>query len=301
MSRLRQTHPDAAAGTHAVPPPDAPVYRGLTRSEIAFAYNPTRAVANHAAITADKRRRSDAALTRLGGRRDIRYGPHERQLLDIFPAGPGAPVLLYLHGGAWRTLDRRDYAFIVEPWLDHGVTVALPSYGRLPDCALTQQMRHAREAILWTHANIAAEGGDPDRLHVAGTSAGAHLLALASHASGCADRIQSMTLASGVYDFEPHRWHDRHLDMGLTDALVRHASPIHRPPARPDLPTLLAVGLQETPEMIRQTRDFHAQLRSRAMPAALLEAPGNHFEVGDWFGDASHPIFSHMLKMIQVS
>ncbi len=264
---------------------DAPVYRGLTRAEIAEQYNPTRAVPDHAAFTAAKRARSDAVRARLPGPRDVPYGDHPRQLLDIYPAGPGAPVLLYLHGGAWRMLDRRDYAFIA-------------SYGRLPDAPLTALMAHAREAVAWTVANIAEYGGDPGRLHIAGTSAGAHLAALAASHQAIAGAIRSLTLASGVYDFEPHSLHDRHRDMGLDAALIRAVSPIHHPPARRDLPVLLAVGLGETPEMIRQTRDFHAQLMSRAMPARLIEAPGNHFEVGAWFGEPDHPLFKALAEVM---
>lgn len=279
---------------------ESPVYRGLTRQEIAWHYNPTAAVPDHARFTEAKRALSAEVLARLPGPRDLAYGPDARQLLDIFPAGPGSPVLLYLHGGAWRMLDRRDYAFIAEPWTQAGVTVVLPSYGRLPDTPLLDLMRHAREAVRWTLDNIAAHGGDPDRLHLAGTSAGAHLLALAANDATIADQVASLTVASGVYDFEAHRWHDRHADMGLDDALVRRASPIHAPPARRDLPVICAVGTDETPEMIRQTRDFHAQLATRGQPAALVEAPGNHFEVGAWFGASGHPLFRALLKRIML-
>jgi len=277
---------------------DRPVYRGLTRREIAWHYNPTAAVPDHARFTAAKRALSGEVLARLDGALDIRYGPDERQLLDIFPADPDAPVLLYLHGGAWRMLDRRDYTFVAEPWVKAGVTVVLPSYGRLPQTPLRDLMRHAREAVLWTAANVAGHGGDPERLHVAGTSAGAHLLALASNDAAVAARIASLTIASGVYDFEAHRWHDRHLDMALDDELVRAASPIHAPPARRDLPVIHGVGLGETPEMIRQTHDFHAQLTTRGHPTLLIEAPGNHFEVGSWFGEPEHPLFRAIHRRI---
>lgn len=283
-----------------MPPTDfcRPVYRGLTRAEIARQYNPTVAVPDHATFTAAKRQRSAEVLAALPGPRDVRYGPDDRQRLDIFPAGEGAPTLLYLHGGAWRMLDRRDYAFVAEPWVARGVTVVLPSYGRLPASPLPALMRHAREAALWTSRTIAAHGGDPARLHLAGTSAGAHLLALAVHDAEVADSVRSLTIASGVYDFEAHRWHPRHRDMRLDDGLVRRASPIHNPPARADLPVIAAVGLDETPEMIRQTRDFHAQLRGRGHPTDLIEAPGNHFKVGAWFGEPDHPLFKRMVREV---
>lgn len=279
-------------------PGERTVYRGLTRTELAWHYNPTAAVPDHASFTAAKRAASAAALQRLPGPRALRYGPDERQLLDIFPAGPAAPVLLYLHGGAWRMLDRSDYAFVAEPWVARGVAVVLPSYGRLPATPLRGLMRHARDAVSWTSAHIAGHGGDPDRLHVAGTSAGAHLLALAASHGDIAGRIASLTVASGVYDFEAHRWHDRHRDMALDDALVRAASPIHNLPARRDLPVLAAVGLDETPEMIRQSRDFHAQLALRGHPTGFIEAPGNHFEVGAWFGEPGHPLFAALERAL---
>ena len=59
---------------------------------------------------------SAAARSALAGQIDLRYGKSSGETLDFFPAGrPDAPLFLFIHGGYWRALDKRDFSFIAPP------------------------------------------------------------------------------------------------------------------------------------------------------------------------------------------
>jgi arylformamidase len=285
---------------------DPIVWRGMTAAQIAAQYNPQIAVADPARYGRENRAASEAARAGLPGRLDLRYGPGPRQLLDVFPAtgdalrGKGlAPVLLFIHGGGWRTLDKSVYSFIAPPWSAAGVVCVLPSYGLLPEVPLWRMVEEAREAIAWVHANALACGGDPRRIVLAGMSAGAQLSGMALAHEPSARVIRAAALASSVYDLEAHRWHGRHQDMALDDALVARASPMRNPPLDPRLPMSLSVGADETPEMLRQTRDYHAMLAARGQPVGLLEEPGlHHLNMGRAFAEPRSATFRALHRLL---
>ena len=111
---------------------------------------------------------------------DVRYGGGPNEHLDIFPAAKAdAPVLVFIHGGYWRALDKRDHSFVAPALHARG---CLRGHPQLRACArrsripqITMQMV---QALAWTWRHIARHGGDPNRITVAGHSAGGHLAAM---------------------------------------------------------------------------------------------------------------------------
>jgi len=279
------------------------VYRGMTREQVGAQYNPQIAVPDAARYGRENREASERARAQLNGRLDIRYGTGARQLLDIFPAAGGgnaAPVLIFVHGGGWRTLDKSVYSFVAPAWSAEGVVTVLPGYGLLPDVPLWRMVEEIREAIGWVAAHIHEFGGDPGRIAIAGMSAGAQLSGMALAHEPSARIVKAAALASSVYDLEAHRWHGRHGDMGLDDALVARASPIRNPPADARLPMVLGVGADETPEMIRQSREYCAFLRAQGRPVRLIEEPGrHHLNMGRVFGEPDTGTFQALRSMIR--
>jgi arylformamidase len=282
------------------------VWRGMTAAQIAAQYNPQVAVADPARYGRENRAASEAARAGLAGTLDVRYGPGPRQQLDVFPATGTAlrrtglaPVLLFVHGGGWRTLDKSVYSFIAPPWSEAGAVTVLPSYGLLPEVPLWRMVEEVREAITWVRANILAFGGDPDRIVLAGMSAGAQLSGMALAHEPSARVIRAAALASSVYDLEAHRWHGRHQDMALDDALVAKASPMRNPPIDPRLPMSLSVGADETPEMLRQSHEYHAMLAARGQPVDLLVEPGlHHLNMGRAFAEPRSATFRALHRLL---
>jgi acetyl esterase/lipase len=114
--------------------------------------------------------------------KNVEYGPLERHRLDIwrFSTTPAnAPVIYYVHGGAWTFGDKREqgrpmlHEFVCRGW----VVVAI-NYRLAPRCPWPAQIEDVARALGWIKTNIATYGGDPDRVVVAGGSAGGHLASL---------------------------------------------------------------------------------------------------------------------------
>jgi arylformamidase len=113
---------------------------------------------------------------------DVPYGEGPFETLDIFPgsggSATGAPVLVFLHGGYWRALDKADHSFIAPPFTQSGACVVIPNYALCPAVSVADIVLQMVRALAWTHRHIAAQGGDPARITVAGHSAGGHLAAM---------------------------------------------------------------------------------------------------------------------------
>jgi hypothetical protein len=127
--------------------------------------------------------------------RNISYGPLERQRLDVwrFSTTPSkAPVIYYVHGGAWTFGDKREQGRpMLHEFVRRGWIVVAINYRLAPGFPWPAQIEDVTRALGWIKKNIATYGGDPDRVVVAGGSAGGHLaalLALTSHDPDLATR-----------------------------------------------------------------------------------------------------------------
>lgn len=115
---------------------------------------------------------------------DIPYGPHPRQRMDVYlPATPvaGAPVVLMVHGGAWRTGDKalaRVVQHKVARWVPRGVVFVSINYRLHPDADPLQQAQDVAQALAAAQQQAARWGADARRFVLMGHSAGAHLVAL---------------------------------------------------------------------------------------------------------------------------
>ena len=211
----------------------------------------------------------------------MRYGPTLAEYCDVFPAGPAAPVHVFIHGGYWRRFSARDHDFVVPQLVAAGLTVVVVNYALCPIVSLDEIVRQVRAAIAWTYGHAGEVGADPSRLTVSGHSAGGHLTAMALLTDWAgdyglpADVIKGAVAISGLYDlgFLPYSYIQPKVQ--ATWDQVARLSPIrHLPAAAP--PLLVAVGGDETDEFRRQSRDFHAAWRSAGLPGDYLEPPGKH-------------------------
>ena len=235
---------------------------------------------------------SKAARTSLTCQLDIAYGAGPNETLDIFPAAkPNAPVVVFIHGGYWRSLDKSDHSFVAPPLHDMGACVVVVNYAlcpgtpnepvTIPDIAM--QMTHA---LAWVWQNIAKFGGNPKDVMVAGHSAGGHLAAMllacdwkAVDKSIPAHWIQKALSISGLYDLTPLRKTTFLQDsLKLTAVHAQMASPALWP--RPKKGVLYTVaGGDESPEFLRNNRLIHQTWGPKTVPVCE-DLPGlNHFNI----------------------
>src|SRR5262245_40906980 len=119
---------------------------------------------------------------RARGRGDagLRYGTTPDEVLDWFPtAVPAAPVLVFVHGGAWRGGRKEQYSFPAETLVAAGAHYVVLDFASIPRVRLPEMAAQVGRGIAWVSANARRFGGDPARLHLAGHSSGAHLSAVA--------------------------------------------------------------------------------------------------------------------------
>jgi len=229
---------------------------------------------------------SEAVRRRLGEPETHPYGEGRAATLDLFRAHrPHAPIHVFIHGGAWRTLGKRDSAFAAETFVRAGAHFVALGFELLPVATLDEMVQQVRSAIAWIFRNADRLGGDPGRIFVSGHSSGAHLAATVVTTDWRAqfrlppDVVKGALCISGTYDLEPVRRSARNayvqLDAGMVDRLspARHADNIA-------CPVVVGTGEHESDELKRQARDFAALAEGRGVPVRLIEGAGlNHFEI----------------------
>ncbi len=144
---------------------------------------------------------------------DIAYGSDPRQKLDVYaPTGRKGPfpVVLFFFGGSWNTGDRADYKFVAEAMAARGMMVVVADYRLYPQVRYPEFLEDAAAAAAWTVANARSHGGNPERIHVMGHSAGAYnaaMLALdprwMTKAGSSPQVFAGFIGLAGPYDFLP--------------------------------------------------------------------------------------------------
>ncbi len=251
-------------------------------------YNNRARIPEHPQIFAGWAERSAAARGRLSARLDLPYGDGPNETLDVFPAGSAkAPVLVFIHGGWWRSLDKSDQSFIAPPFVERGAMVVLPNYALCPAVGIDTIALQMTRALAWVYRHAAQYGGDPQRIVVAGHSAGGHLAALllCCHwpqvSAGLPPRLVRSALAiSGVFDLEPlRRTPFLNVDLRLTPAAVRRLSPARF--AAPQGVLGAVVGGDESEEFLRQNRLIRGAWGERTVPVCESVPGANHLSVLD--------------------
>jgi len=242
----------------------------------------------------------------LAHRRDVAYGASADESLDVFPAASrGAPVVVFVDGGAWTRQHKDSYSFVAAALVPAGVAVVVTNFSLVPQVTLDELVRQNRAAVAWTARNAGSFGADPDRLFVAGHSSGGHVAAMLAttdwRAFGlAADAVKGGICLSGMYDLEPVRLSARNLYLKLDSDAARRNSPIHRIPDRP-LPLIIGYGAGELAEFQRQSRTFAAAWTARGYLLSLFEFAGrNHFEVAFELARRDSVLFPAMSRLVGV-
>ena len=236
--------------------------------------------------------------------------PATAQTLDVFTPPPGAtppaggwPVLLFIHGGYWRALDKADHSFIAPHWVapgertgwSQGAIVVVPNYALCPAVRVSDITAQMQQAVAWVWQHIAGHGGNPARITVAGHSAGGHVVGMllstplsqwqalgASAHEGDAPPtfpLRHGVSISGLFELEPIRQTPFLTDLGLTREEARAQSPIHHPHTGGVLTAV--VGGDESEEFLRQNTLLRQAWGEAAAPVAEALPGLNHFTVLD--------------------
>lgn len=270
-------------------------------------YNNRELVPEHPAYLGRWARESEQARAAGPCELDIPYGDEPGETLDVFPAPhDGAPVLVFIHGGYWRALDKKDQSFVGPAFTRDGACVVLPNYDLCPAVTVPHIVLQVARAVAWTWHNIARFGGDRRRIVVAGHSAGGQLAAMTLEClwpqldpALPRDTVRSALSISGLHDLDPiMRTPFLQPDLQLTPEQVAQASPARLPAPRQG--TLYAVaGGDESEEYHRQCRLVHESWGVRRVPVCEMLPGLNHFSVLDALVEPSHRLHQLAVDLLR--
>ncbi|GAA2736328.1 alpha/beta hydrolase [Actinocorallia aurantiaca] len=199
---------------------------------------------------------------------DLRYGPAgRRNLLDLYRHRsrlPSAPILIHLHGGGYTSGRKNSQSLpLLYRMADQGWVCISANYRLRPQATLQEHLEDAGKLLAWVREHGRAYGGDPDRIVLAGSSAGAHLaslMALTPDEAGLGASIKAVIGLGGYY--------------GPYYGMDSRSSPSAR--VRPDAPPFLLVhGDHDTVVPAEDARLFAERLReSSTRPVVYAELPG---------------------------
>lgn len=267
------------------------VYRDFNVATLDAEYNLRARVPEHVEFFSRWVAESAVVRRHLRCRLDVAYGRSAAETLDYFPAArKGAPLMVFIHGGFWRSLDKGDFSFLAPAYVDAGIGFISVNYALAPQAGIDAIVRDARLAIDWVCRNARKLEADPKAVFLSGHSAGAHLAAMAATERP----VAGMCAVSGLYDLEPMRHIFLNEDLKLDAETARRNSPLHLPAPR-GMPAILAVGADETSEFKRHQWEFAAAWRvARSVEVSAC----HHYSVLDALGDPDHGLFSTVLDMV---
>jgi len=267
-------------------------------------YNPRLVVKDYQAIFDRWEKDSERARASLEGYLDVPYGATEAEKLDIFPAhGKSRALLAYIHGGYWRSLDKKRFSFVAPALVEAGITVAVPNYALCPAVQVEDIVMQMVQACAWLYRNGGNFGAPADRLYLCGHSAGGHLAAMMlccewpRYSPDLPKKVVRAALSiSGLYDLtEIVKVPSVNCDVRLDERSALKVSPAFLPPAT-DAPLTTAVGGDENEGFHIQNRligERWGNARREDVPC-----PGeNHFTVLDQLCNPESGLFKSALKM----
>lgn len=243
---------------------------------------------------------------------DIAYGESAGEKLDVFPATKpqtgGAPVLVFIHGGYWRALDKADHSFVAPAFTAGGACVVIPNYDLCPAVTIPDITLQMVKALVWVYRNAARFGGDPARITVVGHSAGGHLAAMLlaclwpAYAKDLPKGLVKNALSiSGLYELESIM-HTPFLkdSLRLTPAQVAQASPAWLPAPQSGVLYTVA-GADESDEFLRHNALIEQAWGKQVVPVREALLGRNHFSVLEALVDAEHRLHRLALELLSAT
>ncbi len=220
---------------------------------------------------------------------DVAYGRGLNETLDIFPsdiAPEKAPVVVFIHGGYWRSLDKADHSFLAPTFTAQGAHVVVPNYALCPAVTVSDIAMQMVKAVAWVWRNIHRFGGDPSRITLVGHSAGGQLVAMLLacdwpvYAADLPAHLVTKALSiSGLYELESVRATPYLKDsLRLTEQEALRNSPAWMP--APKQGTLYSVaGGIESEEFLRHNLLIQQSWGKDRVPVAEALEGLQHFSI----------------------
>jgi arylformamidase len=245
---------------------------------------------------------------------DLPYGDTEAERLDLFspslsPAGPAERlqprVLMFIHGGWFRALDKSDHSFVAAPFIARGVHVVVPNYALCPAVTVETIVLQMVRAVAYTWRAFQRAGRAAPRLVLAGHSAGGHLAAMLA----CCDwravdpalparPVAAAVAISGVFELESlRRTPFLQADLRLDEQGAARLSPAWMP-APDGVPVEAWVGADESALFHEQAWLLRRRWGRQAVPRVASMAARHHFSALDALAEPGSPLFESVMRRL---
>ncbi|HEY7499319.1 MAG TPA: alpha/beta hydrolase [Vicinamibacterales bacterium] len=266
---------------------------------------------------------SEANAQRIA--KDQPYGTaSERQVLDVY-APPGAknlPVVFWIHGGGWQTGDKTMVALKPKAFTDAGLVFVSINHRLLPTVDMAAITRDVASALGWVHKNIAAHGGDPNRLLVMGHSSGGQLAALMCTddryakaegfslrtIKGCVPVDADTFDIPAIIDVAETRARAHHLPLptyghrqkfGDDPAKHRDFSAVTHVARDKGIPPFLILHIAGHPDTTAQARRLANVLEAAGIPVKVVAGrETTHASINDNIGAANDPVTKELFAFV---
>jgi arylformamidase len=232
--------------------------------------------------------------------KDIPYGDHPAERLDIFPAKiHHSKTLVFIHGGYWHLLDKDMFHFLAGHFLKYDVTTVIINYPLAPQSSIDKIAASCRKALRWIHDNIIRFNGDPSELYLLGHSAGGHLACMLLVTEE-AKYVRSMISLSGLFRLEPVMLSYLNDSIGMDRENAIKSSPTFLNPVN-NCPILLVTGKEETDEFKAQSEELYQCWKSKCSHIELLEVPKkNHYSILDVVTEKDSTLWTAMSRLMNI-
>lgn len=275
------------------------VYRQYDQAALDAQYEQRTLVPDVASYMRGWRDASDEVRRRYDAISEVAYGSGERERIDLFPADRnGAPLVVFLHGGAWRRLSKDDALYPAPLYLERGIAFAAVGFDLVPAVTLARQVEQVGEALKWIRNNARRFGLDAEHFFLIGNSSGGHLagMLMTEENRGVP---RGALLVSGIYDLEPVQLSSRNEYLNLDPATAQALSPVERIPSN-GAPLVVGWGGLELDEFQRQSSSFAAAWEQRGGVVERVFMPEkNHFDMTTALGEAGSPLLEPFFQLIE--
>ena len=231
---------------------------------------------------------------------DQKYGKDALQAVDIFPSTVGnSPILVFIHGGYWRALDKESYSFVAAPFVENNMTVCVVNYRLIPTVNMEMLLNDIKDAINWIQKEAFQYNGDPRTIILSGHSAGGHL-ALMTYLmnKGLRSSIQAICSLSGIFDLAPIKNSYLNEVLQLDENDVENFSVSNKDLSAIKCPVLLSVGSGETDFFVEQSRNLYTENRSGAPIGYYEYKQLNHYQIVHKLGQEDSPLVNFILEKV---
>ena len=282
----------------------SPIYRTFDQAALDQQYNAQATVGDITPFIEMYAAGSKEARKVLPYEDALSFGPSPEETLDLFPAGTDVPVLVFIHGGYWRVSSKDEASFMASCMAGHGIATAAVNYTLRPHATMDEIVGEVRRAMAWLYHHGREYGCDPERIFVAGSSAGGHLAGMLV-SRGWHDAfdvpegvVKGGLFLSGLYDLEPVRLCYANEWVGLDEGSALRNSPMYHLPEA-GCPLILSYGGSETGEFKRQSEDYAAAWRSVGFEADCFESTErNHFDIPLELADPTSVLTLKLLELV---